>query len=139
MSSDSQPIREKRTLILRPTAVQSYLRCPISCHLGFENERRLVSPALAIASPLHTATEVLVAALKARRRPISVIEEAKACLEESLALEQTLGDADPDDDKFDTAQDVAIGLLHAVAEAIPETWEPAIVEETAVLPISDDI
>lgn len=127
------------TLVLRPTGVQAYLRCPASYFFGIENAPRLVSAALAIGSAFHKATEVLVAALKARRRPIAVLEEAEATLEESLALERTLGDADPDDDKFDTARDVALGLLRTAAEAIPETWEPAIVEETAALPIADDI
>jgi RecB family exonuclease len=128
------------TMILRPTGVQTYLSCPRKYFFGYvENAPRLVSAALAIGSAFHKATEVLVGALKARRRPTDVLQEAENTLEESIALEQTLGDADPDDDKFDTAKDVGIGLLRAAATAIPETWAPAIVEETAVLPITEDI
>ena len=128
------------TIFLRPSGIISYLRCPRAHFFGYiESAPRLVSAALAIGSAFHKATEVLVAALKAHRRPIEVIAEAEATLEESLALEQTLGDADPDDDRFDTAKDVAVGLLRAAAQAIPETWEPDIVEETAVLPLTDDI
>lgn len=127
-------------LIIRPTGVQTYLSCPRKYFFGYvENAPRLVSAALAIGSAFHKAAEVLAAALKARRRPITVLEEAEATIEESLALEQTLGDADPDDDRFDTAKDVAIGLVRAAAEAIPESWEPALVEEAAVLPITPDV
>jgi hypothetical protein len=128
------------TMILRPSGLQSYLRCPRAYFFGYlEDAPRLVSAALAIGTAFHKGAEVLVAALKAHRRPIEVIAEAEATLEESLAFEQTLGDADPDDDRFDTAKDVAIGLLEAAAHAIPETWEPDIVEETAVLPLTDDL
>ncbi len=128
------------TMILRPTGVQTYLSCPRKYFFGYvENAPRLVSAALAIGSAFHKATEVLVGALKARRRLTEVLQEAEITLEESIALEQTLGDADPDDDKFDTAKDVGISLLRTAATAIPETWEPAIVEGTAVCPITNDI
>ena len=128
------------TMILRPTGVQAYLSCPRKYFFGYvEQAPRLVSAALAIGTAFHKAAEVLVGALKARRRPIEVLQAAEATLEESLALEQTLGDPDPDDDKFETAKDTALGLLRAAATAIPETWEPAQVEETIEAPISDSI
>lgn len=128
------------TLVIRPTGVQTFLSCPRKYFFGYvEQAPRLVSAALAIGTAFHKASEVLVGALKARRRPIDVIQDAEATLEEALALEQTLGDPDPEDDKFDTARDTALGLLHAAATAIPDTWEPAIVEETAAVPITDNI
>lgn len=134
MTTDSQH------LILRPTGVQTYLSCPRKYFYGYvEDAPKLVSAALAIGSAFHKAAEVLVSALKARRRPVDVLGEAEATLEESLMFEQTLGDPDPDDDRFETAKDTGIGLLRAAATAIPESWTPAIVEETAAVPITPDV
>ena len=128
------------TIILRPTGVQTYLSCPRKYFFSYvEQAPRLVSAALAIGSAFHKAAEVLVGALKARRSPTDVLPAAEATLEEALALEQTLGDPDPEDDKFDTAMDTALGLVRAAANAIPSTWEPATVEETAAAKISDNI
>lgn len=127
-------------LVLRPTGVQCYVQCPRKFFATYiENTPRLVSAALAIGSAFHKGTEILVAALKARRRPVEVLEAAEATFDEALAFERTLGDPDPDDAKFETAKDVGIGLLRAAAEAIPQDWCPASVEETAEAAITDDI
>lgn len=127
-------------LVLRPTGVQTFLSCPRKYFFGYvENAPRLTSAALAIGSAFHKATEVLVAALKARKRPADVLAAAEATLEEAIAFEQTLGDPDPDDDKFETAKDVGIGLLRAASEALPADWRPASVEETAEAPITDGV
>lgn len=127
-------------LTLRPTGITSYLRCPFSYYLSYvDPQPRLVSAALAIGTAFHKAAEILVGALKARRRPIDALPEAEATLEESILFERTLGDPDPDDDRFETAKDTGIGLLRTAAHAIPETWEPAVVEETAELPIGENI
>lgn len=127
-------------LVLRPSGLQTFLSCPRKYFASYvEQAPRLVSAALAIGTAFHRGAEVLVAALRARRRPTEVLSEAEATLEESLALEQTLGDPDPDDDRFDTAKETAIGLLRAAAHAIPTEWHPAHVEQTAGVPISDDL
>lgn len=127
------------TLTLRPTGLIAFLSCPFKWRCQQEQRPRLVSAALAIGTAFHRGAEVLVAALRARRQPTEVLAEAEATLEESLALEQTLGDPDPDDDKFDTAKDTAIGLIRAAARTIPTEWQPALVEQTAGVPITDDL
>lgn len=127
-------------LVLRPTGIKTFLVCPRLYFATYvEDAPRMVSAALAIGSAFHKAAEVLVGALKARRSPTEVLAEAEATLEETLALERTLGDPDPDDDKFETAKDTAIGLVRAAAESLPPTWEPAEVEATAGVPITDDV
>lgn len=128
------------TLILRPSGLNTFLSCPRKYYASYvERAPRLVSAALAIGTAFHRGAEVLVAALKARRRPVEVLTEAEATLEESLALEQTLGDPDPEDDRFDTAKETAVGLLRAAAQALPPEWKPALVEETAAIPITEDV
>lgn len=127
-------------ITLRPTGVQTYLSCPRKYFFGYvENAPRLVSAALVIGSAFHKAAEVLISALKAGNAPTAVLPEAEATLEESIVLEQTLGDPDPDDDKFENATDVGIGLIRAAASALPADWRPKILETTAEARILDDI
>lgn len=128
------------TLVLRPSGLNTFLSCPRKYKASYvDRAPRLVSAALAIGTAFHRGAEVLVAALKARRRPTEVLAEAEATLEESLALEQTLGDPDPADDRFDTAKETAVGLLRAAAQSLPSEWMPALVEETAAISITDDL
>lgn len=121
---------DQATIRLRPTGVQTYLGCPRKYfYQEIERVPRTTSAALAIGTGFHKATEVLVAALKAGRKPREVLASAETTLAEAIDFERTLGNPDPEDDKFETAKDVGVGLLRVAAEAIPADWRPAIVEE----------
>ena len=127
-------------LVLRPTAVQTYLSCPRKFFFAnIENAPRVVSAALAIGTAFHKGAEVLVSALKARRNPTEVLKEAEASYEEALEFERTLGDPDPEDDRFDTAKDTGIGLVRALANGLPTDWQPAQIEETVAAQITPEI
>jgi CRISPR/Cas system-associated exonuclease Cas4 (RecB family) len=127
------------TLTLSPTGVQTFLSCPKKFFLSRMGFPRTVTSALAIGSAVHRGAEVLMGALRAKRRPIEVIDEAEATLIEALELECNLGSPDPDDAGFETAKETALGLLRAVAEAIPEDWDPVAVEEAVEMPIAEGV
>ena len=127
-------------LVLRPTAVQTYLSCPRKFFFAnIENAPRVVSAALAIGTAFHKGAEVLVSALKARRNPTEVLKEAETTYEEALEFERTLGDPDPEDDRFDTAKDTGIGLVRALANGLPTDWQPAQIEATVAAQITPEI
>lgn len=133
-------VTETEALRLRPTGIQTFLGCPRKFfYQEIERVPRLTSAALAIGTGFHRASEVLVSALKAGKRPKDVLPAAEATLEEQITFERTLGNPDPDDDKFETAKDTGIALLRTAAEAIPETWRPVFVEETVQAEVAPSV
>lgn len=77
--------------------------------------------------------------MKVGKAPRDVLPAAEATLAEQIEFERTLGDPDPDDDKFETALETGIGLVRTLAEAVPTSWRPAEVEKTVSAEVSPGV